>query len=199
MPERHTGDNIANKLQSIVSEFELDGKIDTCVHDNARNMECAGNKCLEWGAFGCFGHTLQLCIKPTRKTKKADATVFLPKDHEWELMNDLSTVLMDLSDVTTYMCSENSVSLSEVHPIVCGLMKRILKVQDSDGVIICKTKDVISDELNRRYQPYDMKAACSTPVIASLMDTRNKKLIFLSSQQRNKAEEFLEGLIDEIL
>ncbi|CAG2202961.1 unnamed protein product [Mytilus edulis] len=64
MPERHTGDNIANKLQSIVSEFELDGKIDTCVHDNARNMECAGNKCLEWGDFGCFGHTLQLCIKP---------------------------------------------------------------------------------------------------------------------------------------
>ena len=58
MPERHNGENIANKLRSIVFEFDLDGKIDTCVHDNARNMECAGNKCQEWGDFGSFGHTL---------------------------------------------------------------------------------------------------------------------------------------------
>ena len=36
MPERHTGENIANKLRSIVSEFDLDGKIDTCVHDSCR-------------------------------------------------------------------------------------------------------------------------------------------------------------------
>ncbi|CAG2202962.1 unnamed protein product [Mytilus edulis] len=96
------------------------------------------------------------------------------------------------------MCSENSVSLSEVYPIVCGLIRRSLKVQDSDGVIIRKTKDVISDELNRRYQPNDKKTACSTPVIASLMDTRYKQLTFLSSEQRKTAEEFLEGLIDEM-
>jgi hypothetical protein len=55
MPERHTGENIANKLRSILSEFDIDGKIDTCVHDNTRNMECAGNKCKEWGDFGFSG------------------------------------------------------------------------------------------------------------------------------------------------
>ncbi|XP_063436604.1 E3 SUMO-protein ligase ZBED1-like [Mytilus trossulus] len=141
--------------------------------------------------------TLTDILLDEKVTKKADSAVFLPKDHEWELMNDMSTVLMDLSNVTTYMCSENSVSLSEVYPIVCGLIRRSLKVQDSDGVIIRKTKDVISDELNRRYQPND-KTACSTPVIASLMDTRYKKLTFLSSEQRKTAEEFLEGLIDEM-
>ena len=27
---------------------------------------------------------------------------FLPKDHEWDLMSDLSTVLSDLSEVITY-------------------------------------------------------------------------------------------------
>ena len=28
---------------------------------------------------------------------------FLPKDHEWDLMSDLSTVLSDLSEVITYI------------------------------------------------------------------------------------------------
>lgn len=64
MPERHTGENIAEKLQNVVSEFDITGKVDTCVHDNARNMESAGKKCPEWGDLGCFGHTMQLCIKP---------------------------------------------------------------------------------------------------------------------------------------
>ena len=64
MPERHTGENISLKLQSIISEFELDGKVAISVHDNARNMEAAGVMCPDWIDFGCFGHTLQLCIKP---------------------------------------------------------------------------------------------------------------------------------------
>lgn len=45
--------------------------------------------------------------------KNKDAAVFFPNDHEWELMNDLFTGLLDLSDVTTYMCSESSVYLSK--------------------------------------------------------------------------------------
>ena len=38
IPERHTADNIADKLKSIVSEFHLCGEITDVVHDNARNM-----------------------------------------------------------------------------------------------------------------------------------------------------------------
>ena len=64
MPERHTADNLADKLKSIVSEFHLCGKITDVVHDNARNMVSAGNKCPDWDDAGYFGHTLQLCIKP---------------------------------------------------------------------------------------------------------------------------------------
>ena len=63
MPEKHTGDNLADRLTECVSEFGLDGKIECCVHDNAANMNCAGRKC-PWSDLGCFGHTLQLCIKP---------------------------------------------------------------------------------------------------------------------------------------
>ena len=54
MPERHTADNLVDKLKSIVSEFHLCGKITDMVHD----------KCPDWDDAGCFAHTLQLCIKP---------------------------------------------------------------------------------------------------------------------------------------
>lgn len=63
MPERHTGENPANKLKSAVAEFNLDGKVSTVVHDNARNMNSVGKKCPEWDDLNCFGHTIQLCIK----------------------------------------------------------------------------------------------------------------------------------------
>ena len=39
MPERHTGENIAAKLKSCVSEFGVDQKVSTVVCDNARNIE----------------------------------------------------------------------------------------------------------------------------------------------------------------
>ena len=52
MPERHTGENIANRLKDCVEEFRVEGKVETCVHDNARNMESAGNMCEEWSDLG---------------------------------------------------------------------------------------------------------------------------------------------------
>ena len=66
MPERHTGENLANELKSAVAEFNLDGKVSTVVHDNARKMNSVGKKCPEWDDLNCFGHTIQLCIKQCR-------------------------------------------------------------------------------------------------------------------------------------
>ena len=65
MPERHTGENIAAKLKSCVSEFGVDQKVSTVVRDNARNMENGLSMCEDWDDLSCFGHTLQLCIKPS--------------------------------------------------------------------------------------------------------------------------------------
>jgi len=185
MPERHTGKNLANRLKECVSEFELTGKINACVHDNARNMEAAGDICEEWTDIGCFGHTFQLCIKPVfdipqvsktvsrcRKlvghfkhsttvtaefrrrqpllnvpqhelvqdestrwnstqammerlyeqrrvimdimldenvTKKADTGMLL-KDEEWDTICDLSVLLKNFADTTTYLCEERDMS-----------------------------------------------------------------------------------------
>jgi hypothetical protein len=54
-----------------------------------------------------LGRVLTDILLDEKFTKKM--TAFLPKDHEWDLMSDLSTVLGDLSEVATYMCSEKKI------------------------------------------------------------------------------------------
>jgi hypothetical protein len=67
MPERHTGANLAQRLKDCVSEFTLShvsDKVEACVHDNAWNIQSAGNMCKDWGDLRCFAHTVQLSMKP---------------------------------------------------------------------------------------------------------------------------------------
>lgn len=273
MPERHTGENLAAKLKDCVSEFGLDGKVYTCVHDNARNIQCAGDKCEDWDDLGCFAHTLQLCIKPAlelqtvskmiskcrklvghfkhsttmtselrnrqkllgepehsliqdvptrwnstqlmlgrlveqrraimdlmldnKVTKKADSVLLL-KDNEWVIASDLSDVLTVLTEVTTYMCSESDVSCSDIYPIVIGLIGGCLKVCSEDSSVVVRVKGTISGELVRRFKPSSCDAARTTPMLASLLDPRYKRLPFLTSEQRGIVEETLESYVEEL-
>jgi len=273
MPERHTGENLVNKLKSAVSECNLDGKVSTVVHDNARNINSAGVKCPEWDDLNCFGHTIQLCIKPsleipavskliararklvghfkhsttvmaemrkrqklfelpqheliqdvatrwnssqmmlerlceqrrvvtdvmldTKMTKKNDVHMLL-KDHEWDTMSEVSCVLKQLSNVTTYMCLEKDVSSSVMYPIVCGLLKKHLTTVEGESPLIRKMMESIANELKTRYNPFDKEIASSQPVIASLLDPRYKSLSFFSDEQKKLAWETLETKLDDI-
>ena len=273
MPERHTGENLATRLTDCVEEFNLQGKVETCVHDNARNMECAGNICDQWNDFGCFGHTIQLCLKPaldlpkvslvvskcrklvghfkhsttltaemkvrqksmglkenvliqdvatrwnstyemmarlgeqrrvisdilldTKFAKKSDSALYLT-DREWELLKELCDVFSVFSDVTTYMCSEKSLSLSEVLPIVSGLVDKRLCVSETDCSTVAKVKEVIKDELQRRYKPASDVTAGSTAALAMLLDPRYKKLPFFTSSKRRTTTDALESRLDDL-
>jgi hypothetical protein len=48
MQERHTGENLSNKMKHCESEFRLERKVGSSVHDNARNMQSASEKCKDW-------------------------------------------------------------------------------------------------------------------------------------------------------
>jgi hypothetical protein len=73
MPERHTGQNIAERLTSIMNNHHIPlSSIIAVVKDNARNMTCALNLLNEsfgWKCFGqtCFGHSLQLVVNDALK------------------------------------------------------------------------------------------------------------------------------------
>ena len=62
MPERHTGQNIADRLKKAAGDWSIPTEhIIACVHDNAANA-VNGLQLTGWPHFGCVAHTLQLCI-----------------------------------------------------------------------------------------------------------------------------------------
>ena len=40
-PERHTGQNIADRLAEIADKWNINEKVSVVVHDQAANMKCA--------------------------------------------------------------------------------------------------------------------------------------------------------------
>ncbi|XP_052267568.1 E3 SUMO-protein ligase ZBED1-like [Dreissena polymorpha] len=228
MSERHTGENLAHRLKDCVTEFSLDSKVDTCMHDNARNNECAASLCEDWGDLGCFAHSLQLTLKPAMElpsvstvvsgcrklvghfkhsttltlelgvrqktmnvpqhtltqdvptrwnstylmmehlveqqrvltdimldpklTKKQDATLNL-RESDWAIIKELCVILKPLADTTAYMSTESHVSVSEIYPIVCGLVTKSLESCSTDSSIAQLVKKAIRDDLVHRFQP----------------------------------------------
>ena len=62
MPQRHTGINIASRLENAASKWNVqDEHIIALVCDNASNMRVAAEE-VGWEHISCFGHTLQLTI-----------------------------------------------------------------------------------------------------------------------------------------
>ena len=62
--ESHTGENIYEKLTSVLSDWDILLKTGPCLRDNAKNMVAAfevEGSILE--GVGCVNHTLQLSIK----------------------------------------------------------------------------------------------------------------------------------------
>ena len=101
-------------------------------------------------------------------TKKGDSALNL-LDRVWDLLSELCDVLYVFSDVTSYMCTERNVSVSELLPIVCGLVDKRLCSSENDSSTALKVKDTIKAELQRRYQPTSDATASSTSALATLL------------------------------
>lgn len=53
----------------------------------------------------------------------------------------LSNLLKDFSEVTTYMCSEEYVSVSQIFPIICGLLRKTLVITEVNSSAAHRKKD----------------------------------------------------------
>ncbi|KAL7882925.1 hypothetical protein SRHO_G00005830 [Serrasalmus rhombeus] len=63
MLDRHTADNLADKLNDVVETWGLSGRVTACVHDNARNIVQANNPTrVSWKSVACFAHMLNLAV-----------------------------------------------------------------------------------------------------------------------------------------
>jgi hypothetical protein len=66
--ERHTSENMAEKLLSVAKEWRIDGKV-VCVTDNAANITKAV-KILKWTHHPCLAHTINLIARDALKLTK---------------------------------------------------------------------------------------------------------------------------------
>ena len=66
-PENHTADNICEKLQEILSNFNVScSKVVSIVHDQGSNMQCCGRRMKSefgWESMNCAAHMIQLCVE----------------------------------------------------------------------------------------------------------------------------------------
>ena len=64
LPDQHTTKNLAEALLTVLRDWNLDPATLSCaVVDNAANVQKAVTRVLFWNCLGCFGHTINLCVK----------------------------------------------------------------------------------------------------------------------------------------
>ena len=62
LDEWHSAENLAIRLELVIADWNLEGKVRVCVWDNAFNQAAAGRLINDWDDLPCFAHTLQLAI-----------------------------------------------------------------------------------------------------------------------------------------
>ena len=105
-------------------------------------------------------------------------------------------MLKPFATITEYMSTESGMSVSEIYPMVCGLVIKRLAPSADDISIASKVKEAIKDELVSRY---DDDASQSTAALCALLDPRYKMLAFFSSTQRKLTHSELDSRMDELL
>ena len=72
----HTAENLAQALKAVLIDCSLDeSHISAATVDNAANIQKAVRDVQGWKCLGCFGHTINLCVKVGLKQHKIQTTV----------------------------------------------------------------------------------------------------------------------------
>ena len=76
LPEQHTAANIAEAMKKVLVQWKLDSsKLCGATVDNAANIQKAMMDILSWKCLGCFGHTVNLCVKAGLKQRQVETAV----------------------------------------------------------------------------------------------------------------------------
>lgn len=68
LSERHTAENLADSLQNVAAEWQIDTKIVAIVHDNASNIVAAVNSMMNVeSSSSCAAHTINLAVRDALK------------------------------------------------------------------------------------------------------------------------------------
>ena len=77
------------------------------------------------------------------------------KEEQWNLMEQIVKVLEPLQIATTALCETEIVSCSLIYPVVNGLLKNHLLVDENDLPAVKRFKEVVTLEIQNRFDDED--------------------------------------------
>ena len=119
--------------------------------------------------------------------EKGSKLLLAPKDRA--VAESLLSILSDL-EVVTAMLSGEQYPLSQVLPIIHGVVNDTLLDNDDDLLLVVRVKDMLKEQLNNRFRMASLEAD-NLSVIAAALDPRFRNLPFLTAAQRHEVETIL--------
>ena len=111
------------------------------------------------------------------------------KEDQWVLLQQLTKVLEPLQMATTVFGYEVNTSCSIIYPVLHGLIRNHLKINDKDVAAVKHFKKQVSEDLTERFEIDEECIASSIPFLCTAVDPRYSSLKFATSKQRSTAYE----------
>ena len=102
-------------------------------------------------------------------------------------MEQIVKVFEPLQIATTAFCETEIVSCSLIYPVINGLLKNHLLVDENDLPAVKRFKEVVTLEIQNRFDVENATEEQSLAVSASILDPRYHQLKFLSDRIKTKA------------
>ncbi|XP_036958711.1 uncharacterized protein LOC119022208 [Acanthopagrus latus] len=139
---------------------------------------------------------VQAVLEDETVTKSTARKALSMRASQWELIQQILTVLRPLAKAATIMCGETQVRLSFIYPIILGLVNGVLKVEESDVTATHNFKNTVLKQLKTRFKlDTEDDLAGSVPIIACTLDPRFKDLRFLPENTRAEGKSHLIQLL----
>ena len=120
------------------------------------------------------------------------------KEDQWVLLEQLSKVLEPLQMATTVFGYDVNTSSSIIYPVLHGLIRNHLKIDDKDVTAVKHFKKQVSKDLTERFQIDEECIASSIPFLCTAVDPRYSGVKFATNEQRCRAREAMLQRLNEI-
>ena len=107
------------------------------------------------------------------------------KEEQWNLMDQMVTVLEPLQIATIALCETKTVSL--IYPVINSLLKNHLVPGESDLPTVKRFKEVVAQDIERRFNVSEAVKEQNVAIFATILDPRYHQLKFMDYSTRTTA------------
>ena len=109
------------------------------------------------------------------------------KEEQWNLMEEIVTVLEPLQIATSALCEAETVSCSLIYPVINGLWKNHLVPGKGDLPTAKRLKEIVTHDIQKRFNKSDAITQQSIAIFATILDPHNHQLISMDYSTRTTA------------